>query len=134
MCHSVVSYFLRPMDCRPPGSSVHGILQARNTVALKNFFLQFYFWLCWVFVAAHELFSTLHCGARALRRAGCSSCGSHTLECRLRSCGTWASLLCSMRDPPRSEIELVSPPLAGRVFTTEPPGKLLLLILRRKSL
>ena len=36
---SVVSYSLRPMDCSPPGSSVHGILQARNTVARKIFFL-----------------------------------------------------------------------------------------------
>ena len=27
--HSVVSDSLRPMDCSPPGSSVHGILQAR---------------------------------------------------------------------------------------------------------
>ena len=26
---SVMSNFLRPMDCSPPGSSVHGILQAR---------------------------------------------------------------------------------------------------------
>ena len=27
--HSVVSDSLRPIDCNPPGSSVHGILQAR---------------------------------------------------------------------------------------------------------
>ena len=27
--HSVVSNSLQPMDCSPPGSSVHGILQAR---------------------------------------------------------------------------------------------------------
>ena len=27
--HSVVSDSLQPMDCSPPGSSVHGILQAR---------------------------------------------------------------------------------------------------------
>ena len=26
---SVVSNFLRPMDCSPPSSSIHGILQAR---------------------------------------------------------------------------------------------------------
>ena len=29
MCDSFVSNSLRPMDCSPPGSSVHGILQAR---------------------------------------------------------------------------------------------------------
>ena len=28
--HSVVSDFLQPMDCSPPGSSVYGILQARK--------------------------------------------------------------------------------------------------------
>ena len=28
MC-SVVADFLQPLDCSPPGSSVHGILQAR---------------------------------------------------------------------------------------------------------
>ena len=27
--HSVMSGSLQPMDCSPPGSSVHGILQAR---------------------------------------------------------------------------------------------------------
>ena len=29
LSRSVVSYSVRPMDCSPPGSSVHGILQAR---------------------------------------------------------------------------------------------------------
>ena len=29
LSHSVMSDSLRPMDCSPPGSSVHGILQAR---------------------------------------------------------------------------------------------------------
>ena len=29
ICRSVVSNSLRPMDCTPPGPSVHGILQAR---------------------------------------------------------------------------------------------------------
>ena len=27
--HSVISYFVTPMDCSPPGSSVHGIFQVR---------------------------------------------------------------------------------------------------------
>ena len=35
----------------------------------------------------------------------------------------WAYLLCSMWHLPRSGIEPVSPALAGRFFTTEPPGK-----------
>ena len=29
LSRSVVSYSLRPVDCSPPGSSIHGILQAR---------------------------------------------------------------------------------------------------------
>ena len=41
----------------------------------------------------------------------------------LSSRGTWACLLCGMRDLPRSGIEPVSPALAGEFFTTEPPGK-----------
>ena len=80
-------------------------------------FLRFiYFWLCWVFIAAHRLslvaasrgYSSLWCagfslrwlllcGARALgARAsvvvarGLSSCGSRALERRLSSCGARA--------------------------------------------
>ena len=29
ICHPVMSDFFDPMDCSPPSSSVHGILQAR---------------------------------------------------------------------------------------------------------
>ena len=38
--------------------------------------------------------------------------------------GAWAQVLCGMWDPPGSGIELVSPVLAGRFFTTEPSRKL----------
>ena len=55
-----------PMDCSPPGSSVHGILKAR------------------------------------------------ILE--------WVAIF-SSRDLPNPGIELASPALAGRFFTTQPPGK-----------
>ena len=37
---SVVSDSCDPMDCSPPGSSVHGILQAKNTVVGCHFLLQ----------------------------------------------------------------------------------------------
>ena len=40
----------------------------------------------------------------------------------LKSCA-WAEVLCSPRDLPGSEMEPVSPALAGRFFSTEPPGK-----------
>ena len=45
------------------------------------------------------------------------------------SCGTWAQMLCSMWDLPRSGVKLVSPALAGRLFTSEPPGKPLKIII-----
>ena len=55
---------------------------------------------------------------------GLSNCCSWVLEHRLNSCGAWAYLLCGMWDLRKSEIEPRSPALAGRFFTTEPPGKL----------
>ena len=57
--------------------------------------------------------------------ASCSSCSSPALEHRLSSCSEQAELLCSMRDLPGSEIEPLSPALAGGFFTTEPSGKYL---------
>ena len=42
---------------------------------------------------------------------------------RLSSCGPWAQLLRGMWDPPRPGLEPMSPALAGRLSTTEPPGK-----------
>ena len=82
-------------------------------LTFKNFI---YFWLRWVFVAAHGLSlvvvsgATLYCGARASHCSGfsccrawalgawasavvargLSSCGSWALERRLSSCGAWA--------------------------------------------
>ena len=38
-------------------------------------------------------------------------------------CGTRAQLLCDTQDLPSSGIEPVSPALASRLFSTEPPGK-----------
>ena len=76
----------------------------------KNLFILFiYFWLRWVFVAAHGLslvaaswgYSSLRCVGFLLwwllllqstgsRLAGFSSCGSWALQCRLSSCGARA--------------------------------------------
>ena len=42
---------------------------------------------------------------------------------RLSNCGSRAQLLLSMWDPPRPGLEPVSPALAGRLSTTAPPGK-----------
>ena len=85
----------------------------RSLFFFFKFICLFYFWLCWVFVAAHGLSlvaASLRCGARASNcggfsccgaRAlgaqasvvvahGLSSCGLQTLECRLSSCGARA--------------------------------------------
>ena len=56
------------------------------------------------------------------------------VACLVADSGLWstgsvsvvAQLLCSLWDLPGSGIEPVSPALAGRLFTTEPPGKPLL--------
>ena len=89
----------------------------------KNYFILFtYFWLHWVFIAVHGLFSSCgeqgllfvavcglliavasRCGARALGAwasvvvaCGLSSCGSQALERRLSSCG-WRTGLVAPR-------------------------------------
>ena len=54
---------------------------------------------------------------------GLSSCSSRALEHRLSSCGARPWLLCGMWDLSRPGIEPMSPAVAGRFFTTEPPGK-----------
>ena len=48
---------------------------------------------------------------------------------RLSNCGSQASLLRGMWDPPRPGLEPMSPALAGRFSTTAPPGKPLRLVL-----
>ena len=53
----------------------------------------------------------------------------HRLQtCRLSNCGSQAQLLCGMWDPPRPGLEPVSLALAGRLSTTVPPGKPLLVV------
>ena len=48
----------------------------------------------------------------------------HRLQtCRLSNCGSRAQPLRSMWDLPRPGLEPVSPASAGRLSTTEPPGK-----------
>ena len=54
---------------------------------------------------------------------GLSSCSSWALEHRLSSCRAQALVLQGMGNLPGLGIEPVSPALAGRFFTTEPPGK-----------
>ena len=106
------------------------------------YFIYFYFWLRWVFVAARRLsLVAVSRGYSWLWRAGFSlqwllllrstgsrhvsfrSCGMRALEHRLSSCGARAYLLCSMWDLPGPGLEAVSPALAGGFLTTVLPGK-----------
>ena len=57
------------------------------------------------------------------RCVGFSSSDSQVLGHRLNSCGARDQLLRGTWNLPRSGIQPVSPALAGRFFTTEPPGK-----------
>ena len=63
------------------------------------------------------------CRVRALRHVDCSRWGSQALAHRLSSCGAQPQLLQGLWDLPRSRTEPISPVLAGRFFTTEPPRK-----------
>ena len=55
----------------------------------------------------------------------------HRLQTRkLSSCGARAQSLRGTLDPPGPGLEPVSPALAGRLSTTAPPGKPLLLIFK----
>ena len=54
----------------------------------------------------------------------------HRLQTRrLSNCGSWAQLLCGMWDPPRPGLKPMSPAPAGRLSTTAPPGKPLIVVL-----
>ena len=111
-------------------------------VLLFFIYLFVYFWLRWVFGAAHRLpllvasggHSLLWCAGFSLRRplllqstgsrhTGLSRCGLRALERRLSSCGARAQLLRGMWDLPRPGLEPMSPALAGGFLTTAPPGK-----------
>ena len=118
-------------------SNPHTLLYTLYIFLYKNIFI--YFWLCWVFslVAASRGHSSQvvvcgffirrdggfsSCGAQILGHAGFSSFGSPALEHRLNSCGIQACWLHDRWDLPEPGIKPMSPPLAGRVFTTEPLG------------
>ena len=97
-----------------------------NFVLLINLFIYLfiYFWLHWVFVAAHGLFSS--CGVWASHCGGFSCCGawaSVVVTHGLSSCRARASLLRGMWDLPGPGLEPVSPASAGRFSTTAPPWK-----------
>ena len=118
LSHSVMSDSLRPRGCSPPGSSVHGIFQVRT--------------LEWV--------------ALPFSRGSSRPRGQTHVPYVSKSCLTfydpvdhshqtplsvgfsrqeyWSELpFPSLGDLPAPGVESVSPTLAGRFFTLEPPGK-----------
>ena len=70
---------------------------------------------CRIWALGHTGFSSCSTWVR--------SCGSWALEHRFSICDAWDKLLHGMWNPPGPGIEPVSPELAGRLFTTESPGK-----------
>ena len=78
------------------------------------------FWSC-VGFSLWWLLLLQRAGSRAV--CGLSTCGSRALEHRPSSCGSQAYFFLSMWNLPRSEIEPVTPALAGGFFTTELPPK-----------
>ena len=112
------------------------VIRPRLPAWSLNIILFLYLWLCWVFIAVWTFLSwrrgvlwrcyvqaSLCCGAGALG-AG-FSWDSWPLECWLSSCGLGARLL--VRGILGPGIKPLSPALAGEFFTTEPPGKPLLI-------
>ena len=114
---------------------------------LVNFFKQFIYWLCWVFVAtralqlwragaALQMWCAGFCcyGARALGCTAFSSCSGKAqqlqfLGSRAQAQQLWCTSLVVLqrvvlwtRSGPG--MEPVFPALADGIFTTEPPGKL----------
>ena len=70
-----------------------------------------------------EIFFTFKLAGLKVAALGLSCCRSRAPEHRLSSCGTWVQLPHGTWDLPGPGIEPVSPALAGRFFTTEPPRK-----------
>ena len=89
-----------------------------------------YLWLCWVFISVRGLSSSygkrgpLFIVVRGPLTIAASLVAEHRLQTRrLSNCGSRAQLLRGMWDLPRPGLEPVIPALAGRLWTTAPPGK-----------
>ena len=104
-----------------------------NEVPSSKLFLNFiyFFWLCWVFIAANRIFSscgkwellsscytwTSHCGGLSFADLGLWGVEASVTAARgLNDCGAQAQLLRGMWSLPGSGVEPVSPSLAGRIL------------------
>ena len=103
--------------------------------------LRFYVCVCvfniYIYLSNLAYLFSFGCAESSLLRAFFCSCSEGTTlrlwlliaeasfvgEHRLNSCVTWAELFLSLWDLLRSGVEPVSPEVAGRFFTSEPPAK-----------
>ena len=113
----IPSYFPRPPQCVLLVTNLSSVFHLASH-SLKNFLKN----LCiLLFLAAVGL----HCSVWAF--CSCSVwTGAQASRCYgFFCCGSWAQLPCGMWGVlvPEPGIELVSPALAGRFWTTRPPGK-----------
>ena len=110
------------MDCSQPGSSVHGIFQARvlgwGTIAFSLSGYRFQFMKPYYFRFLLSLKSLM-------TNSGGKVSLLHTMANKPinSTCGAWAQLLSGMWDLPDPGIELESPALPAVFFLTESPRK-----------
>ena len=77
-------------------------------------------WLLWLWTISSWCESSI---VAAFGHTGSVVEACRALELRLRSCSTWAELLCSMWDLPGPGIKYMGPSLAGRIIYSMPPVK-----------
>ena len=117
--------------------------------ALPFFFFLNFFWVLFIFLFMAVLGlrfcarafpscgkrGPLFIAARGPLTIAASPVAEHRLQKRrLSNCGPRAQLLRGMWDPPRPGLEPMSPALAGRLSTTAPPGKPVMLFLMLSNL
>ena len=112
-----------PIDSHPPGDPIPGILQGEHWMGC-HFLLQ-----CMKVKSESEavqsyltLSDPMDCSLQGSSVPGILQ--ARTLE--------WVAISCS-RDLPDPGIEAASPALSGRFFTSEPPGKLVVVLLHFKD-
>ena len=91
-----------PMDCSPPGSSIHGILQARVLEWVASYYSKSYHSECCLWTGKPGVLQSL--GSQRVRH-------------------DWATEL-TPGDHPDPAIEPISLAFTGRFFSTVPPGNL----------
>ena len=117
--------------------------------ALPFFFFLNFFWVLFIYLFMAVLGlrfcarafpscgkrGPLFIAARGPLTIAASPVAEHRLQKRrLSNCGPRAQLLRGMWDPPRPGLEPMSPALAGRLSTTAPPGKPVMLFLMLSNL